>query len=96
MVKNKDMQFFYREFENEKKKGQHFFDLHERGFEPQIFSSFPAHDFEFSWKVRETRSNQNKLLKDIGLYESCFPQFFHLYLHNICQDFFSCSKLVTS
>ena len=36
MVKNKDMQFFYGEFENEKKKGQNFFDLPERGFEPQI------------------------------------------------------------
>ena len=43
MVKNKDMQFFYGEFENEKKKGQIFFDLLERGFEPKIFSNFPVH-----------------------------------------------------
>ena len=42
MVKNKDMQFFIREFENEKKKGQNVFDLPERGFEPQIFSNFSA------------------------------------------------------
>jgi hypothetical protein len=25
--------------------------------------------FEFSWKVWVTRSNQNKLLKEIGLYQ---------------------------
>jgi hypothetical protein len=31
---------FYGEFENERKKGQIFFDLSERGFEPQIFSIF--------------------------------------------------------
>ena len=47
MVKNKDMQFFYGEFENEKKKGQTIFDLPERGFEPQIFSNLPAHDLNF-------------------------------------------------
>jgi hypothetical protein len=35
------------EFENEKKREQHFFDLPERGFEPQIFSNFPAHDLNF-------------------------------------------------
>ena len=29
MVKNKDKQSFYREFENEKKKEQNFFDLPE-------------------------------------------------------------------
>ena len=39
MVKNKDMQFFYGEFENEQKK--------ELEFEPQIFSKFPAHDLNF-------------------------------------------------
>ena len=44
------MQFFMREFENEKKKGQTFFDLLERGFEPQIFSDFPAHDLNFQVK----------------------------------------------
>ncbi len=38
------------EFENEKKKEQHFFDLPERGFEPQIFSNFPAHDLNFHGK----------------------------------------------
>ena len=36
------------EFENEKKKkGQKFFDLPEREFEPQIFHNFPAHDLNF-------------------------------------------------
>jgi hypothetical protein len=49
-------------------KGQIFFYFPERGFEPQIFSNFPVPWFEFSWKVRVTRSNQNKLLKEIGLY----------------------------
>ena len=32
------------------KKGQKFFDLPERGFEPQIFSNFPAHDLNFHGK----------------------------------------------
>ena len=41
---------FYGEFENEKKKGQTFFDLPERGFEPQIFSNFPTHDLNFQVK----------------------------------------------
>ena len=47
MVKHKDMQFFYGEFENEQKKDKHFFDLPEQGFEPQIFSNFPAHYLNF-------------------------------------------------
>ena len=41
---------FYGEFENEKKKGQKKIDLPERGFEPQIFSNFPAHDLNFHVK----------------------------------------------
>ena len=34
-------------------------------------NNFPA--FEFSWKLRVTSSNQNKLLKEIGLYPYFFP-----------------------
>ena len=41
---------FYGEFENEKKKGQNFFDLPEPGFEPRIFGNFPAHDLNFNVK----------------------------------------------
>ena len=37
----------YEKFENEKKKGQNFFDFPEQGFEPQIFSNFPDHDLNF-------------------------------------------------
>ena len=48
-VKNKDMQFFIGEFENEKKKGQNNFDLPDRGFEPQIFSYFPHMIWIFMW-----------------------------------------------
>ena len=47
MVKKQRYAVFYGEFENEKKKGQNFFDLPERGFEPQIFRNFPAHDLNF-------------------------------------------------
>jgi hypothetical protein len=47
---NKRYPLLCEEFENEKKKGQHFFDLPERGFEPQIFSNFPAHDLNFYGK----------------------------------------------
>ena len=49
---------FYGEFENEQKNDKIFGE-----FEPQIFSNFPAHDL----KVRVTRSNQNKLIKEVGL-----------------------------
>ena len=41
---------FYGEFENEKKNGQKNFDLPERGFELQIFSSFSAPDLNFHGK----------------------------------------------
>ena len=50
MVKNKDVQVFNGEFENENKKGQNFFDLPERGFEPWIFSNFLDHDLNFHRK----------------------------------------------
>ena len=50
MVKKQRYAVFYGEFENEKKKGQKNFDLPERGFEPQIFSNFPAHDLNFHMK----------------------------------------------
>ena len=57
MVKNKDMQFLMENliFENEKKKGEIFFDLLEQGFEPQIFRNFPAHDLKFhlKWGARD-------------------------------------------
>ena len=49
MVKNKDT-VFYVEFENGKKKYQNIFDPPEWGFEPQIFSNFPAHDLNFHGK----------------------------------------------
>ena len=63
MIKNKDIQFFYGEFDNEKKKKKRtiFFYLLERRFEPQIFSNFHAHDLNCNWKVRSPRSNQNQL-----------------------------------
>ena len=50
MLGIQDMHFFCKEFENEKKKEQKFFDLPEWGFEPQIFSNFPAHDLNFHGK----------------------------------------------
>ena len=50
MVKNKDMEFFMENLKMKRKKGQKNFDLPERGFEPQIFSNFPAHDLNFHGK----------------------------------------------
>ena len=50
MVKKQRYAVFYGEFENKKKKGQKNFDLPERGFEPRIFSNFPAHDLNFHGK----------------------------------------------
>ena len=50
MVKIKGSPVLCEEFENEKKKGQNFFDLPEQGFETQIFCNFPAHDLNFHGK----------------------------------------------
>ena len=50
MVKKQRYAVFYGEFENEKKKEQKFFDLLERGFEPQIYQNFLAHDLNFYGK----------------------------------------------
>ena len=50
MVKNKDMQFFMENLKMKRKKGQKIFDLPEGGFEPQIFSNFPAHNLNFHGK----------------------------------------------
>ena len=47
MVKIKDTQFCVKNLKMKRKKGQKNFDLPERGFEPQIFSNFPAHDLNF-------------------------------------------------
>ena len=48
MAENKYMYaVFYGEFENEQKQDKIFFDLQELGFEPRIFSNFPAHDLNF-------------------------------------------------
>ena len=47
MVKIKDTQFCVKILKMKRKKGQNFFDLPERGFKPQIFSHFPAHDLNF-------------------------------------------------
>jgi hypothetical protein len=47
MVKKQRYSVFYGEFKNEKKKGQKKIDLPEQGFEPRIFSNFPAHDLNF-------------------------------------------------
>ena len=41
------MQFFMEDLKMKRKKGQTNFDLPEWGFEPQIFSNFPAHDLNF-------------------------------------------------
>ena len=47
MVKIKDTQFCVKNLKMKRNKGQHFFDLPEWGFEPQIFSNFPTHDLNF-------------------------------------------------
>ena len=59
MVKDKDMQFFMENLKL-KKKDKKFFDLPDRGFEPRIFSHFPALDLNF----RAMRSNVLSLLKN--------------------------------
>ena len=53
------------DFENEKKKWQKIFDLPEHGFEPRIFSNFPAQDLNFHRKW----SNLGKEVKISRLYQ---------------------------
>ena len=47
---NKRYPLLCEEFENEKKRPKKCFDPPERGFEPQIFSNFAAHDLNFHGK----------------------------------------------
>ena len=47
MFEFKDTQFRVKNLKMKRKKGQNFFDLWKRGFEPQIFSNFPAHNLSF-------------------------------------------------
>ena len=51
---NKRYSFLSKEFENEKKKKKEY-DFPEKGFEPQIFSNFPAHDLSVlgKWGARD-------------------------------------------
>ena len=52
MIKVKDTQFYVKNLKRtKKKKGQKLFELPERGFEPQIYSNFPANN------LNVTRSN---------------------------------------
>ena len=66
MLEIKDIYFCEKNLKMKKKTKD--FDLPKQGFEPQIFSNFPAHDLNFHWKVRSPRSNLKKLLKEIRLY----------------------------
>ena len=49
MFKIKDTKFCVKNLKMNRKKNKKF-DLLERGFEPQIFSNFPAHDLNFHVK----------------------------------------------
>ena len=53
-------------------------DLPEPGFEPQIFSNFPALDLN----LRMMRSNLENLLKEIGLYVAQ-KQFVYIFLQSL-------------
>ena len=47
LVKRKDVQFFMKNLILNRKRTKKIFDFPERGFEPQIFINFPAHDLNF-------------------------------------------------
>ena len=53
--------------ENEKKKGQKLFDLPEQGFEPQIFSNFPAHDLNFHGREGDEIKSKQASKRDMSL-----------------------------
>ena len=59
------------EFENEKKKEQKIFDLPERGFEPQIFSNFPAHDLNFHEREGDKIKSKQSSKRDRTLLIFC-------------------------
>ena len=50
MVKNKEMQFFYGGFENEKKKGQNISTLQSRDLNPIFSVIVQTHDLNFHLK----------------------------------------------
>ena len=50
MVKDKDMQFFMENLKIKRKKDKKILAFQSMGFEPQIFSDFPAHDLNFHGK----------------------------------------------
>ena len=63
MVKDKDMQFFMENLKLKRKRKKKI-DLPDRGFEPRIFSNFPALYLNF----RAMRLHLLSLLKKIRLY----------------------------
>ena len=72
IVKNKNMQFFMENLKI-KRKRTIFFWPSGAGIRTPDFQQFSCPWFEFSCEVRSPRSNQNKLLKDIGLYLKPHP-----------------------
>jgi hypothetical protein len=50
VIKINDIHFFVKNSKMKRKKEKNNFDLPEQGFEPQIFSNFPAHDLNFHGK----------------------------------------------
>ena len=59
MVKDKDMQFFTENLKMNRERTI-FFDLPERGFEPQIFSNFPV-DLFFKSDINKNKHFQHLL-----------------------------------
>ena len=66
MVQKKDMHLFMENLKMKRKKDKIFLTFRSRDLNPR-FSVIFRPWFEFSCKVRSPRSNQNKLLKEIGL-----------------------------
>ena len=58
MVKNKDMQFIMENLKMKRKKDKKFLPS-KAGFEPQIFSNFPAHDLNLSMTLIYINSYRN-------------------------------------
>ena len=66
-LKTKMCIFLWRIWKRTEKR-QPFFWPSGAGIRTPDFQKFSRPWFEFSWKMRVTRSNQNKLLKETGLY----------------------------
>ena len=86
MVKYKYMQFFMKNLKMKEKKDI-FFDFLEQGFEPQIFSNFPAHDLNFNGREGDEIKSKQVSKRDRTLSYSFTHKQTNMMKHFIQQNY---------